>query len=99
MATTMNNLHELAVATRCGYCGAEPGAWCGTSPGNHRASYLHSVRTEPVYAIWREAYQEGRQDGRWQQAKAMANDLQGAGWTDLARWAHKLAAKIAAENT
>jgi hypothetical protein len=72
----MADLTALALETACGYCGAQPGEWCvrriifcrGLSRAaavkhygpSGRASYLHTVRTRP---IWR-AYFAGIEETR-----------------------------------
>lgn len=58
----MDEIQEIVLRLTCPRCGRGDGDWCVTKSGK-RASYLHDVRSGPVYKIYRDGWLNGRKSG------------------------------------
>lgn len=80
--TNPEPLQAAALHLACGYCGAQPGAWCRARSGR-AARWLHGAREHVVRAVWRFAYCESQTNA----AEWVRHDLDRAGMSryDLPR--------------
>lgn len=88
----MSRTDELALEYACPYCQASPGEWCvtraretrgwapsdrATAPVTGRSPWLHSVRTRPIMASWRDGYGDGLRDGHNTILEKLARIIEG----------------------
>ena len=75
----MSIVHDLALETECGYCGAEAEQWCVTSSGA-RASWLHGDRTKLIQDAFSAGYCEGQANAYEESASWFQKRREGYRW-------------------